>query len=241
MLHGTGVGAHVPGRADAGKTGTTDDYADAWFCGYTPSLEATVWMGYPTRRDPDARRARRRRLGPDAAGDGLAAVHGAGGRAARRTPRSRRRCHPRSSCPGPGTTPTRHGAAGAVVVVPDPPVVVGDVVGTVVVVVVVVPSVVGAVVGIVGVGSGRGRRGRRMAGRGGRRTPCRGLTGGARSFGRRLRRVAMGVLGDRRAGRAARRRAAGPRHGPGEHSARCREKDDRGGDQRGSPSPIAAW
>jgi len=46
MLHGTGVGAHVPGRVDAGKTGTTDDYADAWFSGYTPSLEATVWMGY---------------------------------------------------------------------------------------------------------------------------------------------------------------------------------------------------
>ncbi|HEY3577490.1 MAG TPA: transglycosylase domain-containing protein [Gaiellaceae bacterium] len=47
MLHGTGVAAHVPGRVDAGKTGTTDDYADAWFCGYTPALEATVWIGYP--------------------------------------------------------------------------------------------------------------------------------------------------------------------------------------------------
>jgi len=46
MLHGTGVGAHVPGRVDAGKTGTTDNYADVWFCGFTPSLEATVWMGY---------------------------------------------------------------------------------------------------------------------------------------------------------------------------------------------------
>jgi penicillin-binding protein 1A len=52
MLHGTGVGAHVPGRVDAGKTGTTDDYADAWFCGYTPSLEATVWMGYPQGEIP---------------------------------------------------------------------------------------------------------------------------------------------------------------------------------------------
>jgi penicillin-binding protein 1A len=52
MLHGTGVGAHVPGRVDAGKTGTTDDYADAWFCGYTPSLEATVWMGYPRGEFP---------------------------------------------------------------------------------------------------------------------------------------------------------------------------------------------
>jgi penicillin-binding protein 1A len=52
MLHGTGIGAHVPGQADAGKTGTTDDYADAWFCGYTPSLEATVWIGYPRGEIP---------------------------------------------------------------------------------------------------------------------------------------------------------------------------------------------
>jgi penicillin-binding protein 1A len=52
MLHGTGVGAHLPGRVDAGKTGTTDDYADAWFAGYTPSLEATVWMGYPRAEIP---------------------------------------------------------------------------------------------------------------------------------------------------------------------------------------------
>jgi penicillin-binding protein 1A len=52
MLHGTGVGAHLPGRVDAGKTGTTDDFADAWFCGYTPSLEATVWIGYPRAEIP---------------------------------------------------------------------------------------------------------------------------------------------------------------------------------------------
>ena len=52
MLHGTGVGAHLPGRIDAGKTGTTDNDADAWFCGYTPSLETTVWMGYPRGEIP---------------------------------------------------------------------------------------------------------------------------------------------------------------------------------------------
>jgi penicillin-binding protein 1A len=52
MLHGTGVGAHVPGLVDAGKTGTTDNYADAWFSGYTPGLEATVWMGYPRGEIP---------------------------------------------------------------------------------------------------------------------------------------------------------------------------------------------
>ena len=46
MLHGTGIGAYF-GRPSAGKTGTTDDYADAWFCGYTPNLEATIWVGYP--------------------------------------------------------------------------------------------------------------------------------------------------------------------------------------------------
>ncbi|MFL5915350.1 MAG: transglycosylase domain-containing protein [Gaiellaceae bacterium] len=52
MLHGTGIGAHVAGRVDAGKTGTTDNDADAWFCGYAPSLEATVWIGYPRSEAP---------------------------------------------------------------------------------------------------------------------------------------------------------------------------------------------
>jgi penicillin-binding protein 1A len=52
MLHGTGVGAHVANHTDAGKTGTTDNYADAWFCGYTPHLEATVWIGYPSGEIP---------------------------------------------------------------------------------------------------------------------------------------------------------------------------------------------
>jgi penicillin-binding protein 1A len=52
MLHGTGIGAHIPGRVDAGKTGTTDNDADAWFCGYTPGLEATVWIGYPRAETP---------------------------------------------------------------------------------------------------------------------------------------------------------------------------------------------
>jgi penicillin-binding protein 1A len=51
MLHGTGVGAYF-GRPSAGKTGTTDDYADAWFSGYVPQLEATVWVGYPRAEIP---------------------------------------------------------------------------------------------------------------------------------------------------------------------------------------------
>jgi penicillin-binding protein 1A len=52
MLYGTGRGAHVWGKTDAGKTGTTDNYADAWFSGYTPRLEATVWIGFPTGEIP---------------------------------------------------------------------------------------------------------------------------------------------------------------------------------------------
>ena len=47
MLYGTGTGAHVYNHTDAGKTGTTDQYADAWFSGYTPRLVATVWIGFP--------------------------------------------------------------------------------------------------------------------------------------------------------------------------------------------------
>jgi penicillin-binding protein 1A len=44
--HGTGVEAEF-GHPLAGKTGTTQDYGDAWFVGYTPRLTAAVWMGYP--------------------------------------------------------------------------------------------------------------------------------------------------------------------------------------------------
>ena len=48
---GTGTGARF-GRAAAGKTGTTQDYGDAWFVGYTPRLVAAVWLGYPESRRP---------------------------------------------------------------------------------------------------------------------------------------------------------------------------------------------
>ena len=51
MTSGTGTGAYFGGTS-AGKTGTTDNYADAWFCGFTPSLEATVWIGYPQGEIP---------------------------------------------------------------------------------------------------------------------------------------------------------------------------------------------
>jgi penicillin-binding protein 1A len=52
MLYGTGRGAHIVNHTDAGKTGTTDNYADAWFSGYTPRLMATVWIGYPAGEIP---------------------------------------------------------------------------------------------------------------------------------------------------------------------------------------------
>src|SRR5256885_2680543 len=51
MTQGTGRGAYF-GRTSAGKTGTTDSFADAWFCGFLPSLEATVWIGYPSGELP---------------------------------------------------------------------------------------------------------------------------------------------------------------------------------------------
>jgi penicillin-binding protein 1A len=51
VLYGTGTGAYF-GRPAAGKTGTTDHHADAWFAGFTPELETTVWVGYPRGEIP---------------------------------------------------------------------------------------------------------------------------------------------------------------------------------------------
>lgn len=47
---GTGWKAREVGRPAAGKTGTTNDYRDAWFIGYTPGLVAGVWVGYDDQR-----------------------------------------------------------------------------------------------------------------------------------------------------------------------------------------------
>ena len=47
VLSGTGVGAQLAGgRPAAGKTGTTSDSRDVWFCGFTPQLATAVWFGY---------------------------------------------------------------------------------------------------------------------------------------------------------------------------------------------------
>lgn len=51
VRYGTGRAARID-RPQAGKTGTTDDYADAWFCGYTPDLSAAVWVGHTEGRIP---------------------------------------------------------------------------------------------------------------------------------------------------------------------------------------------
>ncbi len=46
---GTGVRAQIQCPA-AGKTGTTDNFRDAWFSGFTPRLATSVWVGYPDRQ-----------------------------------------------------------------------------------------------------------------------------------------------------------------------------------------------
>ncbi len=47
VTQGTGQRAALPDRPAAGKTGTTENYGDAWFVGYTPQLAVAVWVGYP--------------------------------------------------------------------------------------------------------------------------------------------------------------------------------------------------
>jgi penicillin-binding protein 1A len=44
---GTGTAASLGDRPVAGKTGTAENFQDAWFCGYVPQLATCVWVGYP--------------------------------------------------------------------------------------------------------------------------------------------------------------------------------------------------
>jgi len=48
---GTGMAASI-GRPAAGKTGTDQNFKNAWFCGYTPQLTTCVWMGYLKKESP---------------------------------------------------------------------------------------------------------------------------------------------------------------------------------------------
>ncbi len=52
MINGTGRRAQLPLQTSAGKTGTTEESADAWFVGFTPHLATAVWLGNPHERIP---------------------------------------------------------------------------------------------------------------------------------------------------------------------------------------------
>jgi penicillin-binding protein 1A len=51
IVEGTGTTAYTGCAGQAGKTGTTDGYTDAWFAGYQPNLATVVWVGYPESND----------------------------------------------------------------------------------------------------------------------------------------------------------------------------------------------
>jgi penicillin-binding protein 1A len=63
VQRGTGTAVKVVGKPIAGKTGTTNDWRDAWFVGFTPDLVAGVYVGFD---DPDS-------LGDDETGGHVAA------------------------------------------------------------------------------------------------------------------------------------------------------------------------
>ncbi len=52
VQHGTGTAAALGARPVAGKTGTAENFQDAWFCGYVPQLATCVWVGYPRGEIP---------------------------------------------------------------------------------------------------------------------------------------------------------------------------------------------
>jgi penicillin-binding protein 1A len=50
VQHGTATAATALGRPLGGKTGTTDNFTDAWFIGFDPSLTAAVWIGFDGKK-----------------------------------------------------------------------------------------------------------------------------------------------------------------------------------------------
>jgi penicillin-binding protein 1A len=55
VLHGTGIAAAKLPFPVAGKTGTTNDFTDAWFVGFTPTMTCGVWVGYDERKSLGAK------------------------------------------------------------------------------------------------------------------------------------------------------------------------------------------
>ena len=83
VQRGTGAAVKAVGKPIAGKTGTTSDWRDAWFVGFTPNLAAGVYIGYDDHGQPRPRRA-----GGGGRRAGVPRFHdrGAEGRAADRIP-----------------------------------------------------------------------------------------------------------------------------------------------------------
>ena len=55
VLHGTGIAASTMKYALAGKTGTTNDFTDAWFIGFSPTMTTGVWIGYDEKKSLGAK------------------------------------------------------------------------------------------------------------------------------------------------------------------------------------------
>jgi penicillin-binding protein 1A len=55
VLHGTGIAAAKLPYPVAGKTGTTNDFTDAWFVGFTPAMSCGVWVGYDEKKSLGAK------------------------------------------------------------------------------------------------------------------------------------------------------------------------------------------
>ena len=52
VQYGTGTRRSSRAGRSPGKTGTTENYGDAWFVGFTPDIVTAVWVGYPNKLIP---------------------------------------------------------------------------------------------------------------------------------------------------------------------------------------------